>query len=166
MQATNFQPLLFADDCKCLACIRSTSDCQLLQDDLDQLFKWSIDWCLPFNQAKCKCLRISLSSFELIPFTYCINGSPVDSVPHYCDLGVHFQMTCHGPITILPLYPKFITLFIFLGGRLLIILLLLNFLFIFHLFGPTYIAHRYGELISLNTSDQSKGFNVDLPNLF
>ena len=44
-----------------------------------------------FNQAKCKCLRIFLSPSELIPFTYCINGFPVDSVPHYRDLGVHFS---------------------------------------------------------------------------
>ena len=28
------------------------------------------------------------------------------------------------------------------------------------------IAHGYGDLISLKTSDQSKGFNVDLPSLF
>ena len=40
---------------------------------------------------KCKCIWISLSSSELVPFTYCINGSPVDSVPHYRDLGVHFS---------------------------------------------------------------------------
>ena len=69
----------------------TASDCKLLQDDLDQLFKWSTDWCQPFNQAKCKCLRISLSSSKLIPFTYCINGSTVDSVPHYRNIGVHFS---------------------------------------------------------------------------
>ena len=40
---------------------------------------------------KCKCIWIYLSSSELFPFTYCINGSPVDSVPHCRDLGVHFS---------------------------------------------------------------------------
>ena len=49
---------LFADDTKLFREIASTDDINILQSDLDSLFKWSKDWLLRFHPDKCKFLPI------------------------------------------------------------------------------------------------------------
>ena len=44
---------LFADDCVLYRNIESSMDCQILQDDLNSLAQWEIDWQMKFNVAKC-----------------------------------------------------------------------------------------------------------------
>jgi len=50
--------ILFADNAKFYHSIQSDSDYLQLQQDLDNLFKWSQDWQLCFNVTKCKVLHI------------------------------------------------------------------------------------------------------------
>ena len=54
------QSKLFADDMKVYKVLRNVhEDTQILQDDLNALEQWSIDWQLSFNTTKCEVMRIS-----------------------------------------------------------------------------------------------------------
>ena len=50
---------LFADDCVLYRNIKSPIDCQILQDDLNSLSQWEIDWQMKFNVAKCHSMRVT-----------------------------------------------------------------------------------------------------------
>ena len=50
---------LFADDCVLNRNIKSPLDCQLLQDDLNSLAKWEMDWQMKFNVSKCHSMRVT-----------------------------------------------------------------------------------------------------------
>ena len=78
---------LFADDTKCLKPIHSISDCHSLQRDLLNLFNWSQNWNLPFNEDKCVLLSFSANNLS-IPFVYNINGNQIPSSTYHKDLGV------------------------------------------------------------------------------
>ena len=52
--------LLFADDLKLFRTVRVPDDAQLLQQDLDKLFKWSSSWKLALSQTKCQVLTLIL----------------------------------------------------------------------------------------------------------
>ena len=49
---------LFADDTKIWNTIKTQSDSQSLQSDLDLLSKWSDEWLLRFNIDKCHVIHI------------------------------------------------------------------------------------------------------------
>ena len=49
---------LFADDTKIFREIKSPNDEEKLQNDLDELHKWSDTWLLKFHPNKCKVLTI------------------------------------------------------------------------------------------------------------
>ena len=53
---------LCADDTKIYSVIRNFDDSLSLQQDLNQLMRWSNIWLLRFNAAKCKVMRIGNSS--------------------------------------------------------------------------------------------------------
>lgn len=85
-------PLMFADDCKCLASINSASDSQLFQKDLDSLYNWSVSWKLPFNLSKCKFMQIAPhSKTAFTVYDYFLNDVKVNSVSQHRDLGVIFS---------------------------------------------------------------------------
>ena len=48
---------LLADNCVLYRNIESPMDCQILQDDLNSLAQWEIDWQMKFNVAKCHSMR-------------------------------------------------------------------------------------------------------------
>ena len=48
---------LFADDVEIFRSIKTSSD-TILQEDLDAVINWIPRWQLPFNETKCKSLRI------------------------------------------------------------------------------------------------------------
>ena len=50
--------LKFADDTKVFRNIKSDTDRQQLQDDLNKLTEWSENWQMLFNYGKCKCLHL------------------------------------------------------------------------------------------------------------
>ena len=39
--------------------IKSLTDCQILQDDLNSLAQWETDWRMDFNVAKCHSIRVT-----------------------------------------------------------------------------------------------------------
>ena len=52
---------LFADDSKLIGIIRNHDDIRILQNDLDALSKWAMDWRMLFHPDKCKVMEISKS---------------------------------------------------------------------------------------------------------
>ena len=56
---------MFADDTKIYRTLRSSSDVQVLQKDLDALDKWSECWLLKFNTSKCKVMHLGPSNPKL-----------------------------------------------------------------------------------------------------
>ena len=81
----------FADDTKLYRTISSPLDIQTLQNDLDLLYNWSIDWLLRFNISKCKAMQIG--RFTSDDYTYFINNQPLPTVELEKDLGVFVDDT-------------------------------------------------------------------------
>ena len=80
---------LYADDTKIWRKIHSTSDCLLLQADIDHLNEWAILNKMRFPPSKCKVLPIFLRSNISSPtFTYHLNNSPLNFANVVKDLGV------------------------------------------------------------------------------
>ena len=106
-QAVHSDLLLFADDAKCLKPILSPSDSQQLQCDLDNLFGWSVDWKLSFNNNKCSVLHIHASqSSSLLHNIYILDGQQVNSCSCQKTLALWCPMICHGQIILLTLPTK------------------------------------------------------------
>jgi hypothetical protein len=59
---------MYADDSKLLAKIKSPSDCDTLQDDIDKCCAWASKWLMNFNIAKCKVMHVGRDANE--PHTY------------------------------------------------------------------------------------------------
>nr|CAH8845910.1 unnamed protein product [Trichobilharzia regenti] len=81
---TDSPMVLYADDLKIWRELKGNSDTSTLQDDLNKLSEWSVEWMLPINVAKCATMRIgqaSTSSYEL-------EGITLPSVQTHLDLGV------------------------------------------------------------------------------
>ena len=76
---------IFADDTKLFRAIRGPEDREKLQDDLNQLVKWSEKWQLGFNENKCKVLHLGNSNQKQI---YEMNGTTLDITHAKEDLGV------------------------------------------------------------------------------
>lgn len=76
--------VLFADDAKVWARINSTSDCLLLQKDLDALYNWSLKNKLPFNNKKCHMLQVG----KAFHFTYKLGLDDLDWTTAAKDLGI------------------------------------------------------------------------------
>ncbi|BHF69028.1 hypothetical protein SprV_0301206900 [Sparganum proliferum] len=83
----NCDVAMFADDVKLWSVIRTEFDEERLQADLTRLEKWSQDWLLPFNVAKCNVLRVGRTR-SLSRRVYHLNGVPLQEVDAQKDLGV------------------------------------------------------------------------------
>ena len=81
---------LFADDCILYRRIKSQQDCDLLQDDLNQLAVWEKKWGMAFHPDKCSTIRISRSRK---PFTrnYSLKGHVLTTEDSTRYLGVELQ---------------------------------------------------------------------------
>ena len=81
---------LYADDSKIYNSINSDQDCINLQEQLENLVKWSETWKLNFNAAKCKIMSITR---KILPYRYNYNirGIPLERVTTMMDLGVTVQ---------------------------------------------------------------------------
>ena len=75
----------FADDTKLGHRVKTEEDRQVLQDCLDKLFEWSIEWCMDFNIQKCKVLHVGRTNKN---FEYTMNGVILESVDKERDIGV------------------------------------------------------------------------------
>ena len=78
---------LYADDTKCLKNVSSQSDSHSLQDDLSNLFSWSLQWNLHFNENKCVLLRLCPKHPSVL-HDYTINSSTIQVLDCYRDLGI------------------------------------------------------------------------------
>ena len=80
--------LLFADDTKIFAGIKSREDAETLQADINNLEKWSQTWLLSFNPKKCHVL--TLGKFDNIRHTkrYTMYASEIEHVFDEKDLGI------------------------------------------------------------------------------
>ena len=82
---------LYADDTRCCKQICSTSDCSLLQNDIDSLYNWSSQNKLRFNVLKCLIIHFyKRSSFPILS-SYYLNGALIATSTHGKDLGVTFS---------------------------------------------------------------------------
>ena len=78
---------LFADDAKCYRKVLVHNDCQLLQNNINNLYDYGIRWGFIFSFEKCTMLSVTRKKVP-IDFTYTINNRPVRRVQSMNDLGV------------------------------------------------------------------------------
>lgn len=82
--------LLFADDIKIYARIDHVNDCSKLQEDINNIFKWSTSNKLSLNINKCNVLTFTRKK-ETIIYQYNIGGAVLERVNEVRDLGVVFD---------------------------------------------------------------------------
>ena len=76
---TNLTPtvLLFADDTIVYLTVKSSSDCQELQNDLDKLAIWEEKWRMEFHPDKCTVLTVAKKKTPII-FNYKLHGHTLE----------------------------------------------------------------------------------------
>lgn len=79
--------LLYADDMKIYRDISSTSDCLVLQSDMDRISEWCVLNKISLNIAKCKVISFCRKKTTL-NHHYVIDGSILERVEKMLDLGV------------------------------------------------------------------------------
>ena len=83
--------LKFADDTKGVRVVNSEADALKLQEDLDSLYSWSVDWQILFNLDKCHVLHFGNNNPN---HNYFINGHQLSTVEEEKDLGVYITNSC------------------------------------------------------------------------
>lgn len=76
---------IFADDTKLFRSLLNPDDHQKLQEDLNQLVKWSQKWQLGFNESKCKVLHLGNSNKQK---NYTMSNIILEETKEEKDLGV------------------------------------------------------------------------------
>ena len=94
---------LFADDCVLYRQVKSESDCELLQDDLQNLEKWEQKWSMSFNPSKCNSINIT-RKHKKITHSFSLHNQTSANVISTTNLGVelasdltwsnHINKTC------------------------------------------------------------------------
>ena len=84
---------LYADDTKIWREITCFNDHSILQRDIDNLLKWSIENKMKFHPSKCKALSVTMQRniLDNLPFNiyhYMLGDTYIDYVPSQKDLGV------------------------------------------------------------------------------
>ena len=103
---------LFADDRVLYRDIKSPLDCQILQDDLNSLAKWEMDWQMKCNVNKCHSMRVTrLHPSNHIQFSYTLHQQTLEQVhsakylgltiTDHLDWGQHIsEITCKATKTL------------------------------------------------------------------
>ena len=78
---------LFADDAKCYTNVKTSSDCERLQADLNALVSWSNTWQLNFHPSKCQVITMSRRRKPVV-FDYIMDGNSLSKIDTIKDLGV------------------------------------------------------------------------------
>ena len=71
---------LFADDCLLYRNINTTHDVDTLQEDIDKLQTWEVDWLMEFNPDKCEIIRITNRRKKKIVTNYSIHEHHIKEV--------------------------------------------------------------------------------------
>ena len=80
---------LLPDDCVLYRNVKSSLDCQILQDDLNSLAKWELDWQIKFNVSKCHSMRVTrLHPSRHIEFNYTLHQQTLEQVQSAKYLGL------------------------------------------------------------------------------
>ena len=78
---------MFADDVKIMKQIKSRSDCEELQRDLDKLYEWNQTWKMEFNATKCHVLEMGKSKYRP-SWDYRIGNNYISKTNKEKDLGI------------------------------------------------------------------------------
>ena len=70
---------LFADDMAIYLAVSNLQDAQILQQDLDQLHKWELQWDMEFNPSKCVVIHVTRAKIQ-VPSKYLLHGQILESV--------------------------------------------------------------------------------------
>ena len=81
---------LFADDCVMYHTIKTDSDAQTLQHDLDTLTKWQDNWQMTFNTDKCFTLKVTRSKTPK-QHKYRLSNSTLQETSSHTYLGVELS---------------------------------------------------------------------------
>ena len=81
---------LFAEDTAIYLAVSSLQDAQILQQDLDHLNKWELEWDMECNSGKCVVLHVTRSRTP-IPSQYLLHGQVLESVAGSKYLGVEIS---------------------------------------------------------------------------
>ena len=83
---------LFADDTLLYLTIHNSSDCDKLQEDLNNLKRWKSDWQMSFRTDKCEVIHITAKKTPIL-HSYSLHDITPISVPQikYLYLGVHIS---------------------------------------------------------------------------
>ncbi|VDI67542.1 Hypothetical predicted protein [Mytilus galloprovincialis] len=82
---------LFADDCLLYRDIKTHNDTEILQKDLTELEKWSIDWKMSFNPKKCYVLQTTHNIRNRIIRPYFLHSTKLELKEHNPYLGVELD---------------------------------------------------------------------------
>lgn len=78
----------FADDLKLHSAIICSNNNHLVQEEINYISKWALDWQLPISETKSKCFHIGRSNPHHV---YNISGVPLPGVNLTKDLGIWFD---------------------------------------------------------------------------
>ena len=71
---------LFADDTAIYSAVSSLQDAQILQQDLDHLHEWELQWDMEFNTSKCVVIHVTRARTP-IPSEYLLHGQILLEAP-------------------------------------------------------------------------------------
>ena len=77
--------LKFADDTKIFSAVSSDLDRLRLQNDLDNLLSWAVEWQMTFNVTKCKVMHLGHNNDA---HSYYMDGKALEAVDQEKDLGI------------------------------------------------------------------------------
>ena len=86
----NSEIRLFADDCILYRQIQSSTDVNILQEDINSLLRWANKWQMKFNVSKCCILPITRCK-QPHSFTYKLGNDAISTVKSHQYLGVNIS---------------------------------------------------------------------------
>ena len=78
----------FADDTKGCGIADTIHDCEALQQQINKLYDWSVEWQMLFNMDKCKIIHLGANN---INYNYTMGGQLLKKDDHEKDLGFHIH---------------------------------------------------------------------------
>ena len=82
---------LFADDCVMYKPVKTIQDCEVLQNDLDQLQQWEKRWQLRFNARKCSIMRATHAKKKQLLYDYKLGGEALLPTNSTAYLGIELS---------------------------------------------------------------------------
>ena len=110
---------LFADDCLVHRNVQTSTDQQILQQDLNTLMKWADKWQMKFNIKKCKIVQISNHRNKIVHCIAIYNGwHSINDYRTTCTviLEYNYIISYHGNHILITIAVKQIELFAFFRG--------------------------------------------------